>query len=67
MIRAYNNDDRQQDKFDRTNLESTRLNIFVNRVMALMQPVMTLVMGLASVAVVWVGSYVVSAGQPRGR
>ena len=62
VIRAYNNDDRQQDKFDRTNLESTRLNIFVNRVMALMQPVMTLVMGLASVAVVWVGSYVVSAG-----
>jgi len=39
VIRAYNNDDRQQDKFDRTNLESTRLNIFVNRVMALMQPV----------------------------
>jgi len=36
--------------------KSTRLNIFVNRVMALMQPVMTLVMGLASVAVVWVGS-----------
>lgn len=62
VIRAYNNDDRQQDKFNQTNLESTRLNIFVNRVMALMQPVMTLIMGLASVAVVWVGSYVVAAG-----
>ena len=62
VIRAYNNDSRQQKKFDSTNLESTRLNIFVNRVMMLMQPVMTLVMGLASMAVVWVGSYVVNAG-----
>ena len=62
VIRAYNNDDRQQKKFNQTNVESTHLNIFVNRVMMLMQPVMTLVMGLASMGVVWVGSYVVHAG-----
>ncbi len=62
VIRAYNNDDRQQKKFNETNLESTRLNIFVNRVMMLMQPVMTLVMGLASVGVIWVGSHVISDG-----
>lgn len=62
VIRAYNNDKTQQEKFDQTNLESTRLNMFVNRIMALMQPVMTLVMGLTSMAVVWVGSYVVNAG-----
>lgn len=62
VIRAYNNDDKQEDKFNKTNLESTRLNIFVNRVMALMQPVMTLVMGMASMAVVWVGAYVINNG-----
>jgi len=62
VIRAYNNDDVQEKKFNKTNLESTNLNVFVNRVMALMQPVMTLVMGLASMAVVWVGSYVISNG-----
>lgn len=62
VIRAYNNDDRQQKKFNETNLESTRLNIFVNRVMMLMQPVMTLVMGLASVGVIWVGSHVIGDG-----
>ena len=62
VIRAYNNDDRQQNKFDKTNIESTRLNIFVNRVMMLMQPVMTLIMGLASMAVVWVGAYMIDAG-----
>jgi ATP-binding cassette subfamily B multidrug efflux pump len=62
VIRAFNNDGRQQEKFDQTNLESTRLNIFVNRVMSLVQPVMMLVMGLASMAVVWVGSYAISSG-----
>lgn len=62
VIRAYNNDDTQQEKFDSTNLESTKLNIFVNRVMTLMQPVMTLVMGLASLAVVWVGAYLINDG-----
>lgn len=60
VIRAYNNDDRQQRKFDKTNLESTRLNIFVNRLIMLMQPAMTLVMGLTSMAVVWVGAYLIS-------
>ena len=63
VIRAYNNDDRQQKKFNKTNLESTRLNTFVNRLMMLMQPAMTLVMGLASMAVVWVGAYLINGGE----
>ena len=62
VIRAYNNDEKQEKKFDKTNLESTNLNVFVNRVMMLLQPVMTLIMGLASLAVVWYGSYMIDAG-----
>lgn len=62
VIRAYNNDETQEDKFNKTNLESTKLNIFVNRVMTLMMPIMTLVMGLASLAVVWVGAYLINDG-----
>jgi ATP-binding cassette subfamily B protein len=62
VVRAYNNDERQQDKFDQTNQESTKLNIFVNRIMMIMQPVMTLIMGLTAMAVVWVGSYQISDG-----
>lgn len=62
IIRAYNNDKVQQEKFNQTNIESTRLNIFVNRIMAIMQPLMTLIMGLASMAVVWVGSYAINVG-----
>lgn len=62
VIRAYNNDEKQQQKFDKTNLESTKLNVFVNRLIMLMQPAMTLVMGLSSMAVIWVGAYAIKSG-----
>ena len=62
VIRAYGNDHEQQKKFDKTNQESTRLNIFVNRIIMMMQPAMTLIMGLASMAVVWVGAYLINDG-----
>ena len=62
VIRAFNNDKIQQNKFEKTNIESTNLNIFVNRIMGLLQPVMVLIMGLASMAVVWAGSYMINAG-----
>lgn len=63
VIRAYNKDHAQEEKFDKTNTESTNLNIFVNRIMALMQPVMALIMGLASVAVIWFGASLIGAGK----
>jgi ATP-binding cassette subfamily B protein len=62
VIRAYNNDDKQQQKFNVTNIESTKLNIFVNRLIMLMQPMMTLIMGLSSTAVIWAGAYAIKAG-----
>ncbi len=62
VIRAYNNDETQQEKFDKINQQTTKLNIFVNRIMNLMMPTMTLVMGLASLAVVWLGAYLINDG-----
>lgn len=62
VIRAYNNDRRQQLKFDKTNSESMNLNILINRLMSMMQPVMTLIMGLSTIAVVWVGAYLIESG-----
>jgi ATP-binding cassette subfamily B protein len=63
VIRAYNKDAVQQKKFDKINIESVNLNILVSRIMAMMQPIMTLIMGLASVAVVWLGAYMLNAGE----
>lgn len=62
VIRAYNNDELQEAKFDAVNTESFKINVFVNRVMMMLMPIMTMVMGLTSVAVVWVGSYAIKNG-----
>lgn len=62
VIRAYNNDENQHKKFNKTNLKSTNLNIFVNRVLSLMSPMMMLIMGLSSLAVVWIGAYAINDG-----
>ena len=60
VVRAYDNDKYQQNKFDTTNQESTKLNIFVNRLIMILQPAMTLIMGMASMGVVWVGAYLIN-------
>lgn len=62
VIRAYNNDQQQQSKFDKTNKESMDLNIFISKLMSMLQPVMTLIMGISAVAVIWVGAYLVGLG-----
>ena len=62
VVRAYNNDKKHQYKFDKTNKESTRLNIFINRLIMMMMPVMTMIMGLTSMLVVWVGAYAIRDG-----
>jgi ATP-binding cassette subfamily B protein len=63
VIRAYNKDKSQQEKFNKTNVESTNLNVFISRIMSMMQPMMMLIMGLASIAVVWLGAYIIDAGK----
>ncbi len=62
VIRAYNNDDGQQVKFDKTNQESMDLNVFMSKLMSMMQPFMTLIMGLSAVAVIWMGAYLIKSG-----
>lgn len=62
VIRAYNNDDKQQIKFNKTNRESMDLNVFMSKLMSMMQPFMTLIMGLSAVAVIWMGAYLIKSG-----
>jgi len=56
VVRAYNTEDFQAKRIDDASKESMNLNIFVNRLMSLMWPVMGLIMGLTSVAIVFFGS-----------
>ena len=56
VVRAYNTEEFQAKRIDDASKDSMNLNIFVNRLMSLMWPVMGLIMGLTSVAIVYLGS-----------
>jgi ATP-binding cassette subfamily B protein len=62
VIRAFNRQPFEQAKFGRANRELNDANLFVNRLTALMQPIMLLVLNLTSAAVVWVGAHRIDAG-----
>lgn len=60
VIRAYNAERFQQDKFEQVNTSLTDTNLFANRVTALLMPVMTLVTSGISLAIYWIGAYLLS-------
>lgn len=53
VIRAFNAQDKEANKFDDVNKESTKTNKFVMKMMNLMSPVMTLTMNGLTVLIVW--------------
>jgi len=61
VIRAFNTQRFEEQRFDTANSELTATNLFVNRAMAIMMPSMMLIMNLVTVLVVWVGANQVSA------
>ena len=62
VIRAFNTQKHEEDRFDDANRELTDLNLFVNRAMSLLMPVMMLIMDLTSILVVWAGAHYIDAG-----
>ena len=61
VIRAYDAQAYQTSKFEQANDDLTGLNLFIFRAMGLMQPVMMLVSSGLTLAVYWVGAYLISA------
>ena len=62
VIRAFNTEDIQEEKFDKINKRNANLNIFVNRVMSLLFPGMNMIMNLLTLCIVWIGSILVNKG-----
>lgn len=62
VVRAFNNEEYQEQKFDKANTDLTKLNLFVNKVMITLQPLTMLIMNLTMVAVIWFGSHQVDVG-----
>lgn len=56
VVRAYNTQEYQAKRIDDASKASMVLNVFVNRVMGLMWPIMSLIMGFTSLTIVYLGS-----------
>jgi ATP-binding cassette subfamily B protein len=62
VIRAFNNEKLEQEKFEKANVDLTAANLFVNRLMVVTQPIMMLILNLTSVLVVWAGAHLINTG-----
>ncbi|RSK10610.1 Multidrug resistance ABC transporter ATP-binding and permease protein [Streptococcus oralis] len=60
VVRAYNAEDYQDKKFEAANDEVTRLNLFVNRLMAIMNPIMMAISSGLTLAIYWIGAYLIN-------
>ncbi len=57
VIRAYNTQDFEEQRFDKANRDLAGNTLFVNRVMSAMMPVMMLLMNLMTLLIIWVGAH----------
>lgn len=63
VIRAFSTERYEEKRFDRANKDLMKTNLFVNRAMTFMMPVMMLVMNGISVLIIWVGGHGIDSGQ----
>ncbi|HHU28845.1 TPA: ABC transporter ATP-binding protein [bacterium] len=62
VIRAYNGEQYQEEKFGEVNDEVTKTNIFVNRAMSLIDPFMFFTLNMVNLLIIWIGAYLLSNG-----
>jgi ATP-binding cassette subfamily B protein len=63
VIRAFSRAEHEEKRFDDVNKELTKTNLFVNRIMICMTPLLTLILNFTLVFLVWKGAYVIDEGQ----
>ena len=62
VIRAFNKEKREEGRFDKANSDLMRTNIFVNRAMSMMMPMLMFVMNSTMILIIWVGGHGVDKG-----
>ena len=62
VIRAFSREKHEEERFEEANMTLTKTNLFVNRCMTFMMPVMMLIMNGISVLIIYSGSYAVDNG-----
>ncbi len=61
IIRAYNAERFQREKFEKVNEDFTKANLFTGRITAFLNPVMNLTMNGISLVIYWVGAIIINA------
>lgn len=67
VVRAYNAESYQEAKFEKVNNELTRTHLFTGRVMAIMNPGMTLIASGLTLAIYWIGAYLINSAAIPGK
>lgn len=67
VVRAYNAESYQEAKFEKINNELTRTHLFTGRVMAIMNPGMTLIASGLTLAIYWIGAYLINSAAIPGK
>ncbi|WP_305305778.1 ABC transporter ATP-binding protein, partial [Romboutsia ilealis] len=60
VVRAYNAEKYQSNKFEEVNNELTKNNLVINRVMGIMQPGMMFIMSGLTLAIYWIGAVLIN-------
>ena len=63
VIRAFSTEKHEEKRFDAANQDLTRTNLFVNRAMTFMMPMMMIIMNGVSVLIIWTGAHGIHDGQ----
>ena len=61
VVRAYNAEEYQERKFAGANEDLTKTQLFTSRAMAILSPVMTMIMSGLTLAIYWIGAYLIGA------
>lgn len=67
VVRAYNAESYQEAKFEKVNNELTKTHLFTGRVMAIMNPGMTLIASGLTLAIYWIGAYLINSAALPGK
>ena len=62
VIRAFSREKHEEERFEKANMDLTKTNLFVNRCMTFMMPIMMLIMNGVSVAIIYFGAHGVDNG-----
>lgn len=62
VIRAFSTQKHEENRFNKANVDLMKTNLFVNRVMSLMMPMMMFIMNIIAVLIVWKGAHSINDG-----